>query len=85
MEAYAYSNFVCKNERPDKTDFTLYLGDLTTHTVEINIVIGTLLSECVCVCVCERLCRNLPVRKAATSETAVLETVGTLSERSSPI
>lgn len=36
-------------------------------------------------CVCERLCRILPVRKAATSETAVLETIGTLSERSSPI
>lgn len=40
-----------KNERLDSTDFSLHLGDLsrTTHTVELNVVIGTLLSDCVCV------------------------------------
>lgn len=38
---------------------------------------------CHYLCVYERLCRNRPVRKAATSETAVLEIAGTQSERSS--
>ena len=77
----------CKNERPDSTDFTLYLGDLslTTHTVELNVVIGTLLSDCVCLCVYERLCRKRPVRKAAALGTVVLEIAGTRSERSSTI
>lgn len=41
------------------------------------------LRVCLCVCVHERLCRNRPVRKAATSETAVLEIAGTRNERSS--
>ena len=36
-----------------------------------------------CLCACERLCRSRPVRRAATSETVVLEIAGTPSERSS--
>lgn len=55
MEAYAYSNFVCENERPDKTDHSLSTWEISPHTVEINIVIGTLLSECFCVCVWKAL------------------------------